>query len=216
MMGDFSDWSIELFGEVPSCLEKHALIIPHLGSRSTSGSKDGPAKTQNTRDNTKLAHNSQGYPILPSIEDINAKGLLYKKILIGRFMSDVYGSQAAEFCCRFIHSTICLAISIGNGSERVPWSALQKYQAKYIKPKYMPERVTLRQYYHICQRDAEALLEHWTRRQAAGRTPLRFRKVSETILQTGRTSEESDSDEGMQPGTGSEDDSQDDNPGEVV
>ena len=32
MMGDFSDWSIELFGEGLSCLEKHALIIPHLGS----------------------------------------------------------------------------------------------------------------------------------------------------------------------------------------
>ena len=131
-------------------------------------------------------------------------------------MSDVYGSQAAEFCCRFIHLAICLAISIGNGSERVPWSTLQKYQAKYIKPKYMPKRVMFRQYYHICQRDAEALLEHWTRRQAAGKTPLHFRKVSETILQTGRTLEESNSDKGMQPGTGSEDDLQDDNPGKVV
>jgi len=80
----------------------------------------------------------------------------------------------------------------------------------------MPKRVTLRQYYHICQRDAEALLEHWTRRQAAGKTPLCFRKVSETILQTGRTLEESDGDKGMQPGTGSDDNLQDNNSGEVV
>jgi len=39
-----------------------------------------------------LKRNKDGYPMLPSLEEINGHTLLYKKKLIGKFMSDVYGS----------------------------------------------------------------------------------------------------------------------------
>jgi len=39
----------------------------------------------------KLKMDKNGYLILPSPEEIDGHDLLYKKRLIGRFMSDVYG-----------------------------------------------------------------------------------------------------------------------------
>ena len=39
-----------------------------------------------------LPKDKNGYPILPSLEEIDCHGLEYKKRLIGKFMSDVYGS----------------------------------------------------------------------------------------------------------------------------
>ena len=38
----------------------------------------------------KLNTDKVGYPILPSIKETDGKGLLYKKWLIGKFMTDVY------------------------------------------------------------------------------------------------------------------------------
>lgn len=42
----------------------------------------------------KLKRNSDGYPVLPSREEIGEDydDLLRKKLLIGKFMSEVYGS----------------------------------------------------------------------------------------------------------------------------
>jgi hypothetical protein len=51
----------------------------------------------------KLKRNEDGYPILPSLEEIDRHGLIYKKRLVGKFMADVYGSWAVYPCCRFSH-----------------------------------------------------------------------------------------------------------------
>jgi hypothetical protein len=60
-----------------------------------------------------------------------------------------------------------LELSIGKGKGRVPWTELQRAQDDYIKAKYLPEKVTLQQYYHLRQEDVHKLLKHWTERQAA-------------------------------------------------
>jgi hypothetical protein len=39
----------------------------------------------------KLKKNRDGYPILPSLNEINDRELLYKKHLVGKFIGDVYG-----------------------------------------------------------------------------------------------------------------------------
>ena len=65
-----------------------------------------------------------------------------------------------------------------------------------MKPKYMPKKVTLQQYYHLRQEDVEAILKHWTLRQAAGKALFRFRK---TVLQKEHTLHGNDSDANMGP-----------------
>jgi len=45
-----------------------------------------------------LKKNKDGYSILPSIEEIEGRELVYKKKLIGRFMGDVYSMLAADHC----------------------------------------------------------------------------------------------------------------------
>lgn len=103
----------------------------------------------------------------------------------------------------------------GAGKGRVPWTELQRAQGSYIKPKYLPkQQVTLRQYYHICREDTDALLEHWTRRQAAGKVPLRFRKVVRGIGQNERTSEENHANGSTERGDEAEDDHRYDSDGQ--
>jgi hypothetical protein len=83
--------------------------------------------------------------------------------------------------CRFLvpinHKADFSEISIGNGKGRVPWKELQRDRDSYIKPKYLPKEVTLQQYYHLRQEDVQSILKHWTRRQAAGKAPFRFREA---------------------------------------
>jgi hypothetical protein len=62
-----------------------------LGASLADGSKDESARKQKNPD-IKLKRNKDGYPILPSREDMDSQGLLYKKRLIGKFMGDVYSS----------------------------------------------------------------------------------------------------------------------------
>ena len=62
--------------------------------------------------------------------------------------------------------------------------------------------MALKQYYHLRQKDVSDILEHWTRRQAAGKVPLRFLKAV-------RASENSGTDTDTEPAEG-EEDSQDD------
>jgi len=45
-----------------------------------------------------LKKNKDGCPILPSLEEIECRKLVYKKKLIGRFMGDVYSTLAADHC----------------------------------------------------------------------------------------------------------------------
>jgi hypothetical protein len=103
-----------------------------------------------------------------------------------------------------------LGISIGTEKGRVPWAELQRAQGDYIKPKYLPKKVTLKQYYHLRQEDVNAILEHWAQRQAAGKVPFRFRKAAKTIRKK-RTLEGSDADVDMGSGEEAEEDLQDDN-----
>lgn len=111
-----------------------------------------------------------------------------------------------------------LDISIGAGKGRVPWKKIQQSQGDYIKAKYLPKGVILTQYYHLRQEDVNAILEHWTRRQAAGKVPFRFRKVAKAIRQQERNSEENDAGAGMGPGEEAEEDPQgnDDSPGNAA
>jgi len=87
-----------------------------------------------------------------------------------------------------------LDLSAGTVKVRVPWTELQWAQGDYIDSKYLPEQVTLKQYYHLVQEDVNALLEHWTGRQAAGEVPLSFKKVAKTVRPNKHILEESDTD----------------------
>lgn len=110
-----------------------------------------------------------------------------------------------------------LEISTGAGKGRVPWTELQRAQGDYIEPKYLPKEVTLKQYYHLCQDEVNALLDHWTQRQAAGEVPFSFRKAVKAIRQKKRALKEIDADVDMGSGeeADSEEDQQDDDDSQV-
>lgn len=61
---------------------------------------------------------------------------------------------------------------------------LHQAQADYILDEYLPAGITLTQYHHIRLSDANALLQHWAARQAAGQIAFRFKKVNETPSQS--------------------------------
>jgi hypothetical protein len=54
------------------------------------------------------------------------------------------------------------------------------------------------------------MLDHWMRRQAAGKVPFYFRNVAKAIRKNKRTSGESDADADMEPGNEAEEDLQGD------
>jgi hypothetical protein len=105
-----------------------------------------------------------------------------------------------------------LEISNGKRKGRVPWTHLQKARVDYIKPKYLPKQVTLKQYYHLTQKDVSAILKHWTWRQAAGKVPFCFRKVAKAVRENVDALEENNADANsdMGPGEEAEGDSQGD------
>ena len=61
------------------------------GTSLEDGSGDESSRKQRKED-IKLKRNKDGYSILPSREDADRQGLTYKKRLVGRFMTNVYGS----------------------------------------------------------------------------------------------------------------------------
>jgi hypothetical protein len=95
-------------------------------------------------------------------------------------------------------------MSTGAGKGRVPWTELERARDDYIEPEYLPKQVALKQYYHIRQDEANAMIDHWTQRQAAGKVPLRFKKVVKATRQNNGTSEENDADEDPNMGSGDE------------
>jgi hypothetical protein len=95
------------------------------------------------------------------------------------------------------------------GKGRIPWTKLQSNPREFIKPKYLPKQVVLRQYYHLRRDEVDALLKHWTRRQTAGKVPLRFRKEVKDDLQNERYSEENNADADIGRGEEVEKDPQD-------
>ncbi|KAI9456959.1 hypothetical protein BJY52DRAFT_1187564 [Lactarius psammicola] len=141
MVKDFSKWTAKSFGADPND------DIEEEGQR-----KDAAPII-------KLATDKKGYPMLPSWEAIEDKGLMYKKYLIGKFMSEMY------------------QITISGGKGRVPWARLKEAQGDFILAKYLPVGVTLTQYHHLRLEDTNALLKHWTQRQAASEIPFRFKKL---------------------------------------
>ena len=60
-------------------------------------SKDEPKEKGKSLE-VKLKKNKKGYPILPSVKEIDGLTLIGKKKLIGRFMADMYGASAADPC----------------------------------------------------------------------------------------------------------------------
>jgi hypothetical protein len=57
--------------------------------------------------------------------------------------------------------------------------------------------VTLKQYYHLCQNDVNAILKHWTQRQAADKVPFCFNKMDMAVGKNKHTLEEKDADTDM-------------------
>ena len=64
----------------------------------TNHSDDKLERRRRTQE-IKLRQNKDGYPMLPSIEDIEGHELLYKKQLIGRFIGDIYSQSGADSYC---------------------------------------------------------------------------------------------------------------------
>jgi hypothetical protein len=62
-----------------------------LGALPTDSSEDDSSRKKKSPE-IRLKRNKHGHLILPSLEEIDRHGLLYKKRLIGKFMSDAYGS----------------------------------------------------------------------------------------------------------------------------
>ena len=82
---------------------------------------------------------------------------------------------------------------------------LERARGDYVKPKYLPKEVALKQYYHLRQKDVSAILEHWTGRQAAGKVPFLFRKAVRAIPENNRTLDENGaSEEDLQDDEGSQ------------
>lgn len=110
--------------------------------------------------------------------------------------------------------SLSLGISTGKVKGRVPWAKLKKAQNDFIEAKYLPKNIDLEQYYHLVQDDVNAILKHWTERQAAGEVPLQFKKV-EAARKNKRTPEENDTDADTESGkeAGEDPQSGDDNQG---
>jgi hypothetical protein len=65
-----------------------------LGVQPTDGDQ---AQGKKKNADIELLINDQGYPVLPSWEEIDPKGHAYKKALIGAFMREMYRESTAVF-----------------------------------------------------------------------------------------------------------------------
>jgi hypothetical protein len=124
-----------------------------------------------------LQLDAQGYPILPSWEAIKGKGLDYKKLFIGKFMTLMFCKWASVLVVSPI-TYAHLEIAQGGGKKRIPWARMKEACDDFILPKYLPRNVALNQYHHLHSEDAEALLRHWIHRKATGEVPFQFKKVA--------------------------------------
>ena len=102
------------------------------------------------------------------------------------------------------------AKSIGRLRGRVPWTDIQRARDEYIDPKYLPQNIILTQFHHLRQKDVDSILNHWIRRQASGRVPLRFKKVDKATQKDHRVLEEGNADTDMSPGKEADGDRQGD------
>ena len=72
-------------------------------------------------------------------------------------------------------------------NKRVPWARLEETQEQYIEQEYLPAGVRLKQFHHMRADVINALLQHWSERQAAGKIPFRFRKLDKANPRAMRT-----------------------------
>ena len=72
-------------------------------------------------------------------------------------------------------------IAEGSGKGRISWAIIREAQGDFILPQYLPNGITLTQYHHIRVNDANALLQHWVQRQAAGGSLSSSRTISMVI-----------------------------------
>ncbi|KAF8260222.1 hypothetical protein EI94DRAFT_1706452 [Lactarius quietus] len=182
LVRDFSDWTNESFGVQPSNdgqengnrkdkpieiklpmdgqgypvvtfdIVRTNLVVLITHSRSSEYLLIG-------YDYDSSAFSSNATPVLLSWEAINHEGLSYKKLLISKFMGEMY------------------RIVEGSGKGRIPWARLKDAQGDFIHPKYLPSGITLTQYHHIHCEDVDALLQHWLWRQGAGEITLQFKNI---------------------------------------
>ncbi|KAF8260937.1 hypothetical protein EI94DRAFT_1705919 [Lactarius quietus] len=124
--------------------------------------EETPKRSKDAPPEIKLKTDTQGYPMLPSWESIKDAKLKYQKYLIGRYLTEIH------------------QLASGSGKGRIPWTQLRQAQGNYIFQEYLPAGVTHTQYHHIRLGDANALLQHWTTRQAAGQIPFCFKDVAKT------------------------------------
>ena len=83
-------------------------------------------------------------------------------------------------------------IAEGTGKGRIPWARIKAAQGDFILPQYLRDGITLTQYHHIQLNDANALLQHWTQRQAAGEIPFQFKNNFKGNRPSLRTSKNGD------------------------
>ncbi|KAF8259614.1 hypothetical protein EI94DRAFT_1813057 [Lactarius quietus] len=133
-----------------------------FGQQPNDSDEETPKRSKDAPPEIKLKMDTQGYPMLLSWESIKDAELKYKKYLIGRYLTEMH------------------QLASGGGKGRIPWMQLHQVQGDYILQEYLPAGVTLTQYHHICLGDANALLQHWTTRQAAGQIPFHFKDVAKT------------------------------------
>jgi hypothetical protein len=67
-------------------------LLTHILGVSVNDGSDNESAGKKNSPQIKLKKDEDGFPTLPSLEEINGHGLLYKKQLIGKFMGDMYGS----------------------------------------------------------------------------------------------------------------------------
>jgi len=61
-------------------------------------------------------------------------------------------------------------------AERVPWDRMIEDQGKFIDPEYLPDGLLLASNNHKLQKPVvDAILKHWTTRDAEGDIPFRFK-----------------------------------------
>jgi hypothetical protein len=75
---------------VPVSLQERYTNRSSVGVQATDDDRHNKSNNAVVNINVKLPKNNRGYPVLPSWEDINAQGLMYKKALIGHFMREMY------------------------------------------------------------------------------------------------------------------------------
>jgi hypothetical protein len=87
----------------------------------------------------KLQRDKNGFPLLPKWDKLENAQLDYKKRLIGKFMTDIYGASTTLFYhFRLSSPSHFSEITTGNEGARVLWASLQREPTRYIDPKYLP------------------------------------------------------------------------------